>query len=298
MKREYGMPYMGSKRKLSKHLISYMLRKNPNAKYFYDLFGGGGAMSFEALHYKQLKEVHYNEYNAGVVALLKDVLENGVTDKYYKWIDRETFNKHKGDNSWLGGLRKVVWSFGNNQSCYLFGSEIEEDKRLLHEIVVNACEKSLKIFNEKHNMNIKLLKTDTTIKKRRLRVKKIIKIKLKNRDGELERLERLEQLERLERLLNKLTIHNKSYNEVKITTPLEETIIYLDPPYENTAKYEKDISHKELLKWIKQQKCKVYVSSYEFDGLKKVYSKTHRSTLNATANNEVEEKLFLWGGAK
>jgi site-specific DNA-adenine methylase len=44
-----GIPYMGSKRKIAKPLIDYMLNSNPNAKYFYDLFGGGGDMSFEAL---------------------------------------------------------------------------------------------------------------------------------------------------------------------------------------------------------------------------------------------------------
>ena len=36
-----------------------MLKENPNAKYFYDLFGGGGAMSFDALQRPQLKQVFY-----------------------------------------------------------------------------------------------------------------------------------------------------------------------------------------------------------------------------------------------
>ena len=44
-----GIPYMGSKRKIAKPLIDYMLNSNPNAKYFYDLFGGGGAMSLICL---------------------------------------------------------------------------------------------------------------------------------------------------------------------------------------------------------------------------------------------------------
>jgi site-specific DNA-adenine methylase len=39
-----GIPYMGGKRKLSKQIIDFILAKNPNCKYFYDLFGGGGAI--------------------------------------------------------------------------------------------------------------------------------------------------------------------------------------------------------------------------------------------------------------
>jgi len=176
-----GMPYMGSKRKLAKPIIDFILKQNPNTKYIYDLFGGGGSISFEALQRKQIKKVLYNELNTGVVELLKDIKENGVTRKYYNWIDRDTFNKHKDDNDWFGGLCKCIWSFGNNQNSYLFGKEIEEDKRLLYEIVVNKCKKSLAIVNKKFDLNIKLNpdKTLFTVKEsindRRLRIMSQIK---------------------------------------------------------------------------------------------------------------------------
>ena len=69
-------------------------------------------------------------------------------------------------------------------------------------------------------------------------------------------------------------------------------MIYLDPPYEGTAKYQHNICHKELLEFINKQECSVYLSSYEFEGMKEVASFEHRCTLSATANNEVTEKLF------
>lgn len=47
--RGYGIPYMGNKQAIAEDLIKVMLRYKPHAKYFYDLFGGGGAMSFAAL---------------------------------------------------------------------------------------------------------------------------------------------------------------------------------------------------------------------------------------------------------
>jgi hypothetical protein len=57
--------------------------------------------------------------------LLKDIRDNGVTEKYYNWVDRETFMKHKNDNDWFGGLLKTCWSFGNNnQKGYIFGKEV------------------------------------------------------------------------------------------------------------------------------------------------------------------------------
>jgi len=34
----YGMPYMGSKRKIAKSIVDYILQCNPNTKYVYDLF--------------------------------------------------------------------------------------------------------------------------------------------------------------------------------------------------------------------------------------------------------------------
>ena len=96
-----AMPYMGSKRKLAPEILNYIIQQNPNCKYFYDLFGGGGAISFMALQYPQIKQVFYDELNTGVCELLRKIQKDGVTDEMYNWIDRETFNKHKNDNDRL-----------------------------------------------------------------------------------------------------------------------------------------------------------------------------------------------------
>jgi len=37
-----GIPYMGSKRKLAPKIVDFILAENPQAKYVFDLFGGGG----------------------------------------------------------------------------------------------------------------------------------------------------------------------------------------------------------------------------------------------------------------
>jgi len=95
-----GIPYMGSKRKLAKPILDHILTHNPKTRYFFDLFGGGGAVSFEALKRPQLQSVHYNELNTGVVELLKKIRNDGVTDEFYQWIDRDTFRKQKNDNDY------------------------------------------------------------------------------------------------------------------------------------------------------------------------------------------------------
>jgi site-specific DNA-adenine methylase len=285
---------MGSKREIAEDIVDYMIQNNPNANYFYDLFGGGGAISFELL--QRNKTVYYNELNTGVVRLLEKIKDEGITPEFYNWIDKETFNKHKNDDTWFGGLLKTCWSFGNNQKDYLFSTHIEPDKRLLHEIIVNRCNVSRNTFKELTGLYIEdnyLIKE--SIQERRLEVMKLVKSVIGRFDMEhLERVPHLERLQRLENIqrLKGLNISNKSYLDVEINTPVDETIIYLDPPYFNTRKYQEDICHKELMEYIKQSPYKIYVSSYEFD-LPEVWSKHKRCTLSATANsNKVVEKLF------
>jgi len=266
------MPYMGSKRKLSLPIMRYIMENNPECKYFWDLFGGGGAMSFYALQVPQIKQVFYNELNTGVVELLRKIQTDGVTDEFYQWIDRDTFNKHKTDSDWFGGLCKVVWSFGNNQTCYLFGKEVEPIKKLAHEyLFANGYDKTAKT-------RIKLVKQFKADK---------------NIIGRFE-LQQLEQLQRLQRLqqLERLQISNLSYADVQITTPINETVIYLDPPYKNTTQYECKLNHDELLEYIQNSPYKIYLSSYQFDGMHEVMAIKHRSILCAIANNKVKEKLF------
>ena len=274
------MPYMGSKRKLANKIVDKILLDNPNTKYAYDLFGGGGAISFELLQRAQIQKVHYNELNSGVVALLQDIRNNGVTDKYFQWINRETFMKHKKDDDWFGGLCKVVWSFGNNQNDYLFGKKIEALKKEAHDYLIDNG------YLEDRTKRIPLIKE--------FKQKALL-------DGrfELERLERLQQLERLQRLqqlerlqqLQQLELSNLSYCDVIIDTPIDETIIYLDPPYLNTGKYAEELVHSELYEYIKNSKYKIYLSSYESD-LTCVLEMEHRSTLSSVVNIKTIEKLF------
>ena len=289
-----GIPYMGSKRKLSGKIVDKILEDNPNCKYVYDLFGGGGAVSFEFL--KRGVEVHYNELDTGVVELLKKIQKDGVTDEFYEWIDRDTFHKLKNEPTWKSGLVATCWSFGNNKSKgYLFSKANEEIKKPLHNVIVHRCEKSKQEFFRLSGVMIddSLLVADT-VNERRLVVMRYVKSEIGRLDlQQLERLNIVNRLQQLEKLDNvcSLNITNLSYEKVQINTPIDETVIYLDPPYDKTAKYSSVICHKELNEFIASSPYKVYVSGYDMD-LPIVAEFSHRSTLSATANNKVVEKLY------
>ena len=324
-----GMPYQGSKRKLAKPIVDKILADNPGTKYVFDLFGGGGAMSFELLQRPGIKLVVYNELNTGVVELLKDIQSTGVTSKYYQWIDRETFNANKNKNDWLGGFCKVLWSFGNAQTCYLFGKPIEYNKRLAHLMIVNKDKDALLELANILEIDIpKNILDIESINNRRLKFSSIARENRKRFDLEqlqnlqnlqqlqqlqrLERLEQLQQLQQLERLeqlqhnikkqpslldeqhlyLDDLDIQNKSFENVIIDTPVAETIIYLDPPYKGTREYEKKLNHDLLVDYINNSRYKIYMSSYN-SRLRCIAEYSHRCTLSATANNKVTEKLFV-----
>jgi site-specific DNA-adenine methylase len=47
----YGIPYMGSKRKIAGEIVDFIANHSRHARHFYDLFGGGGAVSFAALQH-------------------------------------------------------------------------------------------------------------------------------------------------------------------------------------------------------------------------------------------------------
>ena len=155
------VPYMGSKQLICRKLILEMIKHKPNAKYFVDLFGGGGSMSFMA---SQMGfSVVYNELQTSLVEFIKYIFERiknnekskfGIfPEEFYNFVDRDTFYKVKNDNTIFAQFCRICYSFGNNQRSYAFTKEgnLELNKKLGHNIVMFQCENSLKEFNELNN---------------------------------------------------------------------------------------------------------------------------------------------------
>ena len=294
-----GIPYMGSKRKLATDILLFMIRKNPTATKIYDIFGGGGAISFTALQMPQFEAVTYNELDRRIFSLVeyiknaqkhkKDHLElyklgQVYEDKLYEWVSRDRFKKEVAEEGWYAGFLQSVWTFGNRGTSYLFGKEIEEYKRLGHMVAVYRDEESFGKLKVILPSLPKLILSKNTIYQRRLI---IFQCATERKYKELQQLQQLEQLQRLE-------ITNLSYADIDPKSFDEKSIVYLDPPYINTASYKEDgISHDDLYKWIAGIEVPVYLSSYE-SPLKPVKAMNHRTTLSAVPREKEKSERTEW----
>ena len=119
----FGMPYQGSKNKLAKDIIEQM----PPAEHFYDLFGGGGAITHCAVLSGKYKYVHYNEINPLVVKGFEMAI-NGEFNNENRWISREEFYRLKDTDPYVA----ICFSFGNNLVDYLYGKDVEPIKKALY----------------------------------------------------------------------------------------------------------------------------------------------------------------------
>ena len=103
MRLRYGMPYKGSKNKIAEWIVNQL----PKAKHFYDLFGGGGAISHCAELSGKYEVVHYNELNTMVYNGFNKFIQNEYKHES-RWISREEFNKLKKQR-FLCSIMFFIW---------------------------------------------------------------------------------------------------------------------------------------------------------------------------------------------
>lgn len=289
------IPYIGSKAKIAEKLMNEMCLANPQADTFIDLFGGGGAISEEALKRPQFTRVVYNELNAGVVNLMRKIQADGVTQEFYEWVSRDEFHAMKNGDCWKSGLIKTCWSFGNAGKNYLYGKDIEASKKLGHDVIVNRCKIAANLFG----ISLDAIEAPT-IKERRLSFCREIK-RLPHYLIKFEHLERLHRLERLQHLngLSRLEVFNKSAFEFDLSAyDKDKTVIYLDPPYFNSIR-DDHYQHGQVSDSIDHFASlgfTVYLSEYKNpnpDLWQEVFSIEKRVLLSATNNsNKKIERLF------
>ena len=242
----YGIPYMGSKTKIAPIILKYL----PKGKRFVDLFGGGFAMSHCAFLSHRYDQVLYNDYNPLVVDLIKRGLNGEFNYTRFKpqFITREDFDRLKDTDGYV----KYIWSFGNDGNHYMFGKDVEPLKHIAHDFVVfgkwddrldKGFRKAVK-SNDIYNRRLEFCGYARRIKKR----------------FDLQQLERLQQLQQLERLERLIECTNISYLDYEYQ---EGDIVYCDPPYENTSKYDEAFNHDEFYEWVYTRDYSVWFSSYK-----------------------------------
>ncbi len=284
-----GIPYMGSKRKLASDILKTITSRHKNITDFYDLFGGGGVILFTALNSHNFN-VHYNELNSHIYCLVEYLKNNKTLDpKFYEWVTREEFFKqcNRTDADWYSGFVMSCWSFGNKQSSYIYGADIEGIKYLAHQFIVNGCLESM----NKIGVYIPELLNIKDIQERRLlfcnHIKKNISLLKDNRIPNLELVEHLTRLQNLQ-------INNKDYKDIKITG--NNAIIYCDIPYKGTGEYkEGGFNHDEFYQWANDCPRPVYISEYSAP-FEMVEMFSHRSSLSATNNKKKTIESVFWNG--
>lgn len=118
-----GLPYQGSKKKISKKIVEIIKQNFGTDIPVYDVFGGGGAITAECI--LNGLEVHYND------------LDKTITDMFIKVVssDREWIKtlivsrsefigiKSKENKSIDDELKLLINSFGNNRQGYIYSEK-------------------------------------------------------------------------------------------------------------------------------------------------------------------------------
>lgn len=257
----YGVPYKGSKNKIAKWVIEQL----PEADTFVDLFAGGCAVTHAALESGKYKHIIANDIEGSGIQLFIDAI-NGKYKDERRWISREDFFRLKDTDPYV----KWCWSFGNNGKQYLYGADIEEYKRTIHEICFAETPHDRRMAYRKA-MRWLYDKGYLTTRERA------------NHAGDLESLQSLESLERLQR------IERLDYRDVIIP---DNAVVYCDIPYKGTNDYGMEFDHNAFYEWARNHPC--YVSEYQMpDDFTCVASKESRCTFASINNSKkVTERIF------
>lgn len=283
--RAVGLPYVGSKKKISKKIVEIIKQNFGTDKTVYDVFGGGGAITAELMI--NGIDVVYNDLDKTITDMF-----NRVLTKDREWIKTlivsrdEFFNIRSKENKTVDDeLKLLVNSFGNDRRTYLYAKATSDTK---------------------YNLAVEIIKKDNVFSgyNQTYTYKNAIK-ELNNEQLErlqqLQQLEQLQRLQQLERLQQTFETKNKDY---KHFSNVKNSILYLDPPYENsdTSKYKSQINYQEFYEWAYEMSKNnvVLISSYEVSDtrLEAVYEfETARSTLSGGMFGKRTEKLFMFKGS-
>lgn len=277
----YALPYQGSKKKISKKIVEIIKQNFGTYKPIYDIFGGGGSITVECL-INDL-EVHYNDLDPKITNMFHRVLSTDreflktlivSRDEFYKIRDKKT--KTIDDE-----LKLLINSFGNNWTSYLYS---EEDSYLKYNLALNII--------KNHDVFSGYRKTETYLKNFQ---------KFKDSTYQKTRLQALERLHKIQ-FLQKIEKPYTTNRDYKSFSDVENSILYLDPPYENTTLKGYTINEfdsQAFYDWAYKiaKKNIVLISSYEISDsrFECVYEfKTARSTFSSGSNyGKKTEKLFM-----
>ena len=281
-----GLPYQGSKKKISKKIVEIIKQNFGTDKPIYDIFGGGGAITAECI--LNGLEVHYNDLDKDITNAFERVISQDREWIKTLIVSRTEFTeiKAKENKTTDDFLKLLINSFGNKKRNYLYSKETSDLKYNLAKEIIG-----------KHDVFSGYTQTET-YKKVTYNAKRENDKRLQQLE-QLEQLQRLQQLEQLQRLqqLDEVKATNKSYHTF---SDVSGAVLYLDPPYEGSCQksYINSFDSQEFYDWAFEiaKTNIVIISSYSIsdERFEVVYSfdKAH-STLEGGTRNDKCEKLFM-----
>ena len=276
-----GLPYQGSKKKISKKIVEIIKQNFGTDKPIYDIFGGGGAITAECI--LNGLEVYYNDLDKDITNAFERVISQDREWIKTLIISRDEFFeiKAKENKTTDDFLKLLVNSFGNSTKSYMYSKETSDLKYNLAKEII-----------EKHD-DFSGYKQTETYKRSIEKYKRFEQLQLLR---QLQQLQRLQQLERLQQL-DEVKATNKSYHDF---SEVSGAILYLDPPYEGTIQesYINSFDSQEFYDWaFEMAKTNiVIISSYSIsdERFEAVYSfDKARSTIKGGTRNDKCEKLFM-----
>ena len=294
-----GLPYQGSKKKISKKIVEIIKQNFGTDKPIYDIFGGGGAITAECI--LNGLEVHYNDLDKDITNAFERVISQDREWIKTLIVSRTEFFgiKEKENKTTDDFLKLLINSFGNKKASYMYNKEISDLKYNLAKEII-----------EKHDVFSGYKQTETykrSIEKhkqiqqleRLQQLEQLEQLEQLQRLKQLEQLQQIQQLERLQQLqqLDEVKATNKSYHTF---SDVSGAVLYLDPPYEGSYQksYINSFDSQEFYDWAFEiaKTNIVIISSYSIsdERFEVVYSfDKARSTLESGTRNDKCEKLFM-----
>ena len=277
-----GLPYQGSKKKISKKIVEIIKQNFGTDKPIYDIFGGGGAITAECI--LNGLEVYYNDLDKDITNAFERVISQDREWIKSLIISRDEFFEieEKENKTTDDFLKLLVNSFGNQKKGYLYSKEISDLKYNLAKEII-----------EKHDVFSGYKQTETY-------KRSIVKLLRLQQLEQLQQLQRLQQLQQLQKV-NKIKATNKSYHTF---SDVSGATLYLDPPYEGTTQegyksVSSSFDSQEFYDWAFEiaKTNIVIISSYSISDkrFEAVYSfdKARSTAQRGQSNKAKNEKLFM-----
>lgn len=270
---KYGLNYQGSKNAIAEELCDIF----PVKTNFYDLFAGGGAVTHRMLLLGMFENYTMSDIDPRPLKLFGDCVSNNIPEP--RWVSREEFFETRTTD----GYAACCFCFGGDWESYLYSKEREPIQRGLHNAVVYDD------FSEvSTTVDLSFIRDYDTWNERRMAATRVLPPE--NRMVQLERMVQLVDLASVK--ATSLNIVNAPYDKVEIKP---NSILYCDPPYRDTHKYQKNtFDHEGFYDWCRKQKELTFISEYWMpDDFICIRQFSRLDSKAATKKTVVTERLYV-----